>query len=227
MGVRNFCRPSPAASAAVLACIPPLRSFFVRQGRVRRTTDTTASQSCRPIMWPTSTDQMGVSGHPRAAASEDLRPAATAQGLHWSAMTWLVAGEEDMLGSLAGVNESGRVARSQRRTGYPVQVVVVPPGRVHHSSCMCESTPRYRTCWVGAGTPGAGSNGYPPHACAEVCERRAGVRGEIFDVPAGRVPPELVDVAVGGDVVDVLGPLPGEDVAERLTRGRRGTSLLR
>jgi hypothetical protein len=29
--------------------------------------------------------------HPRAAASEDLRPAPTAQGLHWSAMTWLVS----------------------------------------------------------------------------------------------------------------------------------------
>jgi hypothetical protein len=59
-----------------------------------------------------------------------------------------------------------------------------------------------------------------PHTCAEVRERRAGERGEIFDVPAGRVPPELVDVPVGADVVDVPGALPGEDVAERLTRGR-------
>src|SRR5262249_45639145 len=97
----------------------------------------------------------------------------------------------------------------------------------HHSSWMCESTPRYRTCWVGTGTAGCRVERVSPHTCAEVRERRAGARGEIFDVPAGRVPPELVDVPIGADVIDVLGALPGEDVGERLPRGRRRTGLLR
>ena len=53
-----------------------------------------------------------------------------------------VADEEDVLGSLAGVSESGRVAGGQRRTGTPCKSLWCHPVESHHSSWMCESTPR-------------------------------------------------------------------------------------
>ena len=77
-----------------------------------------------------------------------------------------VADEEDVLGSLAGVSESGRVAGGQRRTGYPVQVVVVPPGRVPPQLVDVRIDAPIQDMLGRIGYAGCGVERVSPYACA-------------------------------------------------------------